>query len=95
MGAISRSARPEMKSTVYFCLPRVQVIMHSVLPSDYGVTVNTGVYTLCRNVAPSSAVKPFSPSSATAWYWPSCVRLIAVHSTSPVWRVPVPPSLVC
>ena len=53
-----------------------------------------GVYTLVRKVSPMAAVKPFSPSSATAWYRASWVRLIAVHSTSPVWRLMVVPSLV-
>ena len=30
--------------------------------------VKVGAYTDCRNVAAFSAVKPFSSSSATAWY---------------------------
>ncbi len=90
------------KSACKIILPcyliKIKKLPHSVMSmrqrsyGDHGVKL--GVYTLVRKVSPMAAVKPFSPSSATAWYRESWVRLIAVHSTSPVWRLMVVPSLV-
>ena len=49
---------------------------------------------MLRKEAAAVASKPFCPSSAVYFQWPSLVRLMAVNSTCPVWRVMVVPSLV-